>query len=333
MMRGLLAVVFCQLVFCGPLSAAQPSKIAGAVAYTEIIRFDYTKDGTRDQVQFWLEFKASPAVGKPGDAAYKPESGAIYYYLVDVDRKKPVDNWLMGFSMMEGPPPSGPYPVNEIHIRGNTATFTAFGMTWTISDGGEGYLKDTVTIDDGFTSRNMTMYGGDLKIQDVDLAAHALDQDCMKCYECHQESVKKMITRGGKHNEVGCVECHVSHPPESTTPYTPCMACHEAHSDQMTEDSCARCHQSHTAAEVTYLYNVPHQYCVSCHQESADALVSSQSRHSSMSCALCHPEQHKNTVTCQHCHGGIHPEHVMKKTDICSACHHTAHELESGRTK
>ena len=44
----------------------------------------------------------------------------------------------MGFSMMEGPPPSGPYPMTDIQIRENMAMFTAFGMRWTVIDGGEG---------------------------------------------------------------------------------------------------------------------------------------------------------------------------------------------------
>lgn len=140
-MKILLAALFCQLVFCSHLALAQQTAINGAVAYTEIMQFNYRKDGIRNRVQFWLEFRGNPTVGKPGETAYKPESGSIYYYLVDVDNKKTVDNWLMGFSMMEGPPPSGPYPMTGIEIRGNTAMFTAFGMKWTVIDGGEGYTK------------------------------------------------------------------------------------------------------------------------------------------------------------------------------------------------
>jgi len=99
-MKVLLAALLCQLLFCGPLLAAELPELTGAVAYTEMLQFDYTKNGVRNRVQFWLEFKGSPTVGKPGQAGYQPESGAIYYYLVDMDNKKQVDNWLMGFSMM-----------------------------------------------------------------------------------------------------------------------------------------------------------------------------------------------------------------------------------------
>jgi hypothetical protein len=329
-MKVLPAALICPLLFYGQLTAAQLPEITGAVAYTETIRFDYTKDGIKNQVQFWLEFKGSPALGEPGESGHRPESGAIYYYLYDVDNKKRVDNWLMGFSMMEGPPPSGPYPMNNIDIRGNTATFKAFGMTWAVIDGGEGYAKDTVKIDDGFRIRDMKLYGGDLRVVHARIEDYAQYEDCV---ECHEGPSKEMIAKGGKHNTVGCGECHVGHPPEVKQPYTACAECHEPHSDQMAEDACGMCHKAHTATEVIYAYDVPSEYCSACHQEAADVLASSRSKHSDMACALCHQEKHKASSTCQHCHGAPHPEHVMKKTGICASCHHTAHDLESARAE
>jgi predicted CXXCH cytochrome family protein len=329
-MKVLLAALLCQLLLCGPLLAAELPELTGAVAYTEMIQFDYTKNGVRNRVQFWLEFKGSPTVGKPGQAGYQPESGAIYYYLVDMDNKKQVDNWLMGFSMMEGPPPSGPYPMTDIDIQGNTAKFTAFGMQWTVIDGGAGHAKDTVKIDDGFRTRDMKMYGGDLKIDHAEIIAHTAYQDCVKC---HQGAAMAMRTKGGKHNTVGCGDCHVGHPPEVTKPYKSCMQCHKPHSDQMAEEACSQCHRAHTATEVNYAFNVPSAYCAACHQDAVNELAASRSRHSDMACALCHQERHKSSSTCQYCHGGTHPQHVMKNTEICAACHHTAHDLESGRTK
>jgi predicted CXXCH cytochrome family protein len=331
-MKVLIAAFFCQLLLCGQLHGAQRPELTGAVAYTEAVRFDYAKNGIKNQVQFWLQFKGSPAVGEPGETGYKPESGAIYYYLYDVDNQRRVENWLMGFSMMEGPPPNGPYPMNHIDIRGNRATFTAFGMTWTVLDGGEGYAKDTVTIDDGFSTRQMKLHGGDLRVS-AGMEVHAYDQESMKCYECHEAPVKEMIARGGKHNTVGCGECHVGHPPEEKHAYTTCTECHEPHSDRMAADACGQCHRAHTATEVAYLYNVPSRYCHACHQDAADELAASRSKHSDMACVLCHQESHKASSTCQHCHGGPHPKHVMDKIGICAACHHTAHDLESAREK
>jgi hypothetical protein len=292
-MKILLAALICQLVVCSDLASAQQTEINGAVAYTETMQFDYRKDGIRNRVQFWLEFKGSPALGKPGEAGYNPESGAIYYYLVDMDNKKQVDNWLMGFSMMEGPPPSGPYPMNNIDIKGNMATFAAFGMTWTVIDGGDGYSKDTVTIDDGFSTKDMKLHGGDLRIVSTETEVFVEHLDDLK----------------------------------------PCMKCHEPHSGKMAEDACNQCHKTHTIAGISYGYNVPSQHCSACHREAADVLASSRSKHSDIACALCHQEKHKATATCQDCHGAPHPSHVMKKIGICAACHRTAHDLESGRAK
>jgi len=157
----------CLLLILGTTNyaaAEQPAAVSGVVAYTEVMRFDYTKDGIRNQVQFWLEFKGRSAVGNPGESSYQPEEGAIWYYLYDVEKKQKVANWLMGFNMMEGPPPSGPYPMTNLVIEGSMARFEAFDMKWTIVDGGEGYVKDRVMIDDGFRPREMKIYNGDLRI-------------------------------------------------------------------------------------------------------------------------------------------------------------------------
>ena len=167
--NNLMRIVLVALLLCLgaglSLSRAQvPSEIAGAVAYTEVIRFDYTKDGIRNPVQFWIEFKGRTALGKPGEPGYRPAEGALWYYLFDVDKKQKVANWLMGFTMMEGPPPSGPYPMTNLVIDGNTARFEAFDMKWTVVDGGEGYAKDRVMVDDGFKPKYMKIYGGDIMI-------------------------------------------------------------------------------------------------------------------------------------------------------------------------
>jgi len=148
----------------GLAHAADPSTITGAVAYTEIVRFDYTKEGKKANVQFWLEFNGKAAIGKEGEPGYRTAEGAIHYYLLDVDKQTKVTNWLMGFSMMSEPPPSGPYPMDNLVIEGNTARFEAFQQKWTITDGGKGFGKDRVMVDDGFKPKEMKMYGGDITI-------------------------------------------------------------------------------------------------------------------------------------------------------------------------
>jgi len=325
-MKVLFAALFASLVLFSSLHAAQSSGISGAVAYTEPLQFDYMKNGTRAPVQFWLEFKGTPASGTPGDEDYTPESGAIYYYLVDMDKKQKVDNWLMGFSMMEGPPPSGPYPMTNITIIGNKATFTAFDMSWTVIDGGEGYANDRVTVNDGFSIRETRLYGGNLTIIDAEMESFS---DYLDCVACHEEATLSMRTGGGMHRTIGCGECHSGHPPETEDLYAACTDCHESHSDSMDETACDRCHSAHMATEITYMYNVPSEDCAACHQEASKELAKSRSKHSHLACALCHQGTHKATSSCRYCHGAPHPGHMMKRSGICISCHHTAHNLEN----
>jgi predicted CXXCH cytochrome family protein len=329
-MKILLAALFATFVLFNPLHAAQSSGISGAVAYTEPIQFDYLKNGTRAPVQFWLEFKGTAASGTPGDEDYTPESGAIYYYLVDMDKKQKVDNWLMGFSMMEGPPPSGPYPMTNITIVGNKATFTAFDMSWTVIDGGEEFAKDTVTVNDGFSTRQTRLYGGNLTIIDADLDAYAGARECLKC---HEGAIIAMRATGGMHRSVACGDCHLDHPPRADISYAACLDCHEPHSDSMDETACGLCHSAHAATEVTYMYNLPSQYCAICHEDAAEELAKSQSKHSDMACALCHQREHKASSSCVYCHGAPHPEKMMKKPRTCVPCHKTAHNLKKAWRK
>jgi hypothetical protein len=206
-------------------------------------------------------------------------------------------------------------------------------MKWTIIDGGEGYTKDTVKIDDGFGIKDMRLYDGDLKIVNAGIEDYSQYQDCVKCQECHEGSVAEMIAKGGKHTTVRCSSCHIGHPPEVDVSSMQCTGCHQPHSEHMTEDDCNSCHKAHTATEVTYTFDMPSEHCSACHQEAAVALASNRSKHSDMACALCHQETHKVTSTCQYCHSAPHPEHVMEKIGICGACHNTAHNLESARLK
>ena len=163
-MKAITVVIFVLFLFPSLLFGASPGEISGAVAYTDVIRFDYTKDGIRDRVQFWLEFKGKTAVGVAEEPGYVPEEGTIFYYLLDLDNNKKVTNWLMGFSMVSEPAPSGPYPMKNLVIDGNTARFEAFNRQWTVKDGGLGFEKDTVLVDDGFKPKPLKLYGGDVTV-------------------------------------------------------------------------------------------------------------------------------------------------------------------------
>jgi hypothetical protein len=155
-------IVLCSLLTAA--SAAERMELTGAVAYTDVLRYDYTGDRKRNRVQFWMEFSGHPAIGVPGEAGYQPESGFIRYYLQDADTGTKVMKWRQGLDMA-GAPKDAPLPMTNISIEGNTARFEAFGMKWTVSDGGEGYEKDKIVVDDGYkTLETKKLYGGDVRI-------------------------------------------------------------------------------------------------------------------------------------------------------------------------
>lgn len=138
--------------------------IKGGLAYTQIVKFDYDQDGTRGRVQFFVYFEGRTAAGEPGTPGHAPAEGVVKYIVYDHDKKKKVENWLVGFNM-GFPEPGTPYPMTNLVIEGNTAQFDAFNQHWTITDGGKGYRKDKVVIDDHFTKPRVgRFYDGDIAI-------------------------------------------------------------------------------------------------------------------------------------------------------------------------
>ena len=309
--------------------APAPPSLSGAVAYTEVLLFDYDQDGVQSRVQFWLEFKGRPTTAGPGDADL-PAGGEIRYYLVDLDKKINIPKWHAGFPMMAEPPPSGPYPMQGLVIEGATARFEAFGMRWTIVDGGTGYQKDWVSVDDGFKPRVMKLYGGDLLVESP---AVAQKKESAECAGCHDQVSGDMAREGGAHGAMGCSECHNGHPPDAVQPRRGCLQCHESHAAGMKESACGQCHRAHTAAVVRYAFDVPGESCAVCHRPVADTLGASKSKHTHLGCALCHPDTHTAISDCRRCHGAPHPSHVMNKAGICGNCHDTAHKLNSAGVK
>jgi hypothetical protein len=138
--------------------------VKGGLAYTHVLRFDYTQSGKRHRVQFFVYFEGRTAVGEPGSPGYRPAEGVVKYVVYDHDLRKKVDQWLVGFNM-GFPEPGTPYPMTNLVIEGRTARFDAFNQHWTIVDGGKGHARDQVTIDDGFTKPRLgRFYDGDVVV-------------------------------------------------------------------------------------------------------------------------------------------------------------------------
>ena len=165
---AIFAVVVLGLLGAATAVAQAPVlELSGAISYTQVYRFDYSKDGHRNPVRFFIEFKARPAVGTEGKPDYVAESGSIHYYVFDIEKNQRVEKWLEGFAMLNHDAVAADHPATNIVVKGNTATFEAFRMKWTVVDGGPGFDKDSVTVDDGFRAKPLKLYAGDLTIGPV----------------------------------------------------------------------------------------------------------------------------------------------------------------------
>jgi hypothetical protein len=336
----LVAVTLLAGVLAGLIHAGQepPPRQApylwGEVAFSEVLVFDYNRDGTRDRVQFWITIEGQPAVGKPGDAGARAESGSIRYFVVDVATGKRVKDWMIGFNM-GFPVPEEPHPITDISVKGRTAQFELRGATWTITDGGDTWDKDTIELKDASGVRKGRFYAGDFRVvPDPAVVTEPLAIEAnAACNECHHDAAVAMAASGGPHRELECAGCHTEHPPEKEGARPQCLTCHQPHGAGMNDAACSQCHRGHAPATSVVSATVPNAHCAACHKGAAATLSASKSLHMGLTCVTCHRKEHKATSDCQFCHRASHPQDVMQKPGICASCHKTAHALESGRTK
>ncbi|HSL16623.1 MAG TPA: hypothetical protein VLB51_01835 [Methylomirabilota bacterium] len=308
--------------------------VSGELAFSEAILFDYDRDGTQNRVQFWIEFEARPAPGQPS-----PEvaSGSLRYFVFDLESERRVDDWMLGFNMTMGggfPRAGESYPLSNVRITGNKAQFDLAGTSFTIVDGGDSFTRDTIEVSDHSGVRTGRFYGGDVRVVPDPLAARPLDIEANReCNECHDDAAASMAAVGGPHRELECATCHTEHPPDVEGVVVPaCLECHDSHSEVMTAASCAQCHAGHDVTRVVHTVAMPDSYCGVCHDDVADTLRASRSLHMGVKCVLCHHNEHAaQPRSCDFCHRGTHPQHVMASPGRCRDCHNTAHDVERGR--
>jgi hypothetical protein len=310
-------------------AAPAPPYFSGEVAFSEVMVFDYDRDGTRDKVQFWIAVEGQPAIGKPGEPGARAESGSVRYFVYDVERKKKIKDWLMGFNM-GFPVAEQPYPITKISVTDRTARFDLNGTTWTITDLGDSTDQDEVVLQDPSGTRKGRFYGGVFRVvpaQPVPIGPNT------ECNECHRDAAVAMAASGGPHRELECATCHTEHPPDKQGARPQCRSCHEPHSPDMGDAACTGCHRGHAPATLAISATVPNAHCAACHKEQAATLRASRSLHMGVPCAVCHRSEHGATQRCQFCHRAPHPDDVMKTPEGCGSCHKTAHDLQTGRAR
>ncbi|MEM6927521.1 MAG: cytochrome c3 family protein [Myxococcota bacterium] len=147
-----------------------------------------------------------------------------------------------------------------------------------------------------------------------------------ECDACHSVSVPDWSMAGydhdrsrypleGKHNDVGCEECHGTGPKAryANLKFEDCDACHQdAHGGRHEPVPCARCHIAE-GFEVQYFdhdtTDFPHT-----------------GKHVGLACEKCHQEGKWDDVphaSCNDCHYPTNPHDETVTSDSCDSCHQT----------
>jgi hypothetical protein len=89
----------------------------------------------------------------------------MHRYLQDIKTGQPVIGFSM-FNMLPDTPIGEPVPVTDISLTDKTMSFNVGPMRYKITDGGEGYQHDSITVNDGLNDYPVTLFDGDLTITD-----------------------------------------------------------------------------------------------------------------------------------------------------------------------
>ncbi len=146
-----------------------------------------------------------------------------------------------------------------------------------------------------------------------------------QCVLCHPQQPKTIDASGGKHKyDVGCLDCHIEHPPQGTQAIPECSMCHSDESHYELEN-CSSCHSdTHAPLDLTLEGEITGP-CLTCHPKVGDELKKYPSIHTDMACNECHATTHKKIPDCMECHEK-HTEDM--KFETCLSCHPVHMPLE-----
>ena len=149
------------------------------------------------------------------------------------------------------------------------------------------------------------------------------------CLTCHAGPGQEMASSPSKHETFACNFCHA----EKHGVIPACTECHSPHSESMTAQNCATCHQAHKPLELTYPDNTASALCASCHNTAYSMLTASKAKHSQVACVTCHADKHKTVPQCADCHGEPHASGIHARFPKCGECHSIAHDLNNWSSK
>jgi hypothetical protein len=132
--------------------------LKGEVFYSEPLRFDYDKDGLKNNVVMASQF----FIKQKKDGSY---DGYIQRYLYDIDKGKAI-KWYMKKNMLSEPPIGIDTAVKNVKQEGKIVTFDSGMLHYSMTDGGEGYISDKIIVSDGIRTKQVVMFGGDIEINE-----------------------------------------------------------------------------------------------------------------------------------------------------------------------
>ncbi|WP_457597525.1 hypothetical protein [Hydrogenimonas sp.] len=138
------------------LKPGEVKVLKGWLVYSKPLRFDYDRDGKPNEVVMASRF----FIKRTAKGSYE---GYIERGLYDIDKRKPV-RWYTKRNMLSEPPVGIDIAVKEVKVAGSTVTFTSGGLTYTMTDGGAGHLRDRVVVTDGIRTRQVTLYDGEIEV-------------------------------------------------------------------------------------------------------------------------------------------------------------------------
>jgi len=154
--------------------------------------------------------------------------------------------------------------------------------------------------------------------------AQALSLSNEHCVFCHKKQPATIDAKGGKHKtEVGCLDCHIEHPPEGQNAVPECSMCHSGkpHYDL---ENCGSCHSdTHAPLDLTIEGEVS-EPCLSCHEQQGIEVRDYPSAHTDVACNECHIK-HKYIPQCTECH---EKHSVDMDQAACLSCHPVHKPLE-----
>lgn len=144
------------------------------------------------------------------------------------------------------------------------------------------------------------------------------------CVKCHPKQPSMINEKGAKHKTaVGCLDCHVEHPPAGTNAIPKCSMCHSGKPHYALPE-CASCHKDTHAPLDMKMGEKTTPVCLTCHPQQGNEMKAGPSKHAQLDCSRCHPV-HRQFLNCLKCH---EPHTKGMTYETCKVCHAPHHPLD-----